>query len=76
LADSNLIALLSNLQIRIYNLLGKVVRTMVNSQQSPGAYELNWDGRDDQNRLVAGGIFILQLKTEGLVEREKITFLK
>ncbi len=66
----------SDVQIRIYNLLGKVVKTMVNSHQSPGEYELNWDGKDDQNRLVAGGIFILELKTERFVEREKITFLK
>lgn len=66
----------SDVQIRIYNLLGKVVRTMVNSHQSPGEYELNWDGKDEQNRLVAGGIFILELKAEGFVERGKITFLK
>jgi len=66
----------SDVQIRIYNLLGKVVRTMVSPQQSAGAYELTWDGKDDQNRLAAGGIFILELKTEGVVEREKITFLK
>ncbi|UCE07157.1 MAG: FG-GAP repeat protein [bacterium] len=66
----------SDVQIRIYNLLGKIVKTLVNKHQSPGAYELNWDGKDDETRLVAGGIYILELKTEKLIERKKITFLK
>jgi len=66
----------SDVQIRIYNLLGKVVRTLVNSQQSPGEYELNWDSKDDQNRLVAGGIFIVEMRANEFIKRQKITLLK
>jgi hypothetical protein len=49
---------------------------LLNSYQSPGAYELTWDGKDDQNRLVAGGILIVEMRTNEFIERQKITLLK
>jgi hypothetical protein len=54
----------SDVQIRIYNLLGELAKLLRNTHQSPGAYEVLWDGLDEQNKIVAGGIFILELKTE------------
>jgi len=66
----------SDVQISIYNLLGKVVRTMVNSHQSPGAYEVLWDGLDEQNKMVAGGIFIVEMRANEFIKRQKITLLK
>jgi len=43
--------------LRIHNLAGRVVRTLVNSQQKPGRYTLRWDGRDKAGRRLAAGVY-------------------
>lgn len=48
--------------LRIYNLLGQEVRTLVNKQQAAGAYTVQWDGKDNAGRQVASGIYIYRLK--------------
>lgn len=65
-----------DVQIRIYNLLGELVKVLSNTHQSPGAYEVLWDGLDEQNKMVAGGIFIVEMRANAFIERQKITLLK
>ncbi len=47
--------------IRIYNILGKEVRELVNTVQPPGHYGVIWDGRDNSGKEVASGIYFYQL---------------
>lgn len=47
--------------IRVYTLSGRLVRTMVNERLSPGAYEVGWDGLDDQGRAAAPGVYIARM---------------
>ena len=47
-----------NVIIKIYNILGKEISTPVNQKQSPGTYEISWDGNNYPNgvyfyRLIA-----------------------
>jgi hypothetical protein len=41
---------------------GRVVRTLVNSVQTPGRYSVRWDGRDNHGRLLANGIYFCTLR--------------
>jgi len=45
----------------IYNILGQKVKTLVNSLLEKGAYNLSWNGTDDDNKRVASGIFFYRL---------------
>jgi hypothetical protein len=47
--------------LKIFNLLGQEVRTLVNQQQAAGAYSLIWDGKDNFGQQVSTGIYIFQL---------------
>jgi flagellar hook assembly protein FlgD len=49
-------------ELRIYNLLGQVVRTLQQAPAPAGYHQVLWDGRDDQGRLVAGGIYLYRLR--------------
>lgn len=49
-------------QIEILNVLGKRVRLLVSEFQAAGRYSARWDGRDENGREVASGIFICQLR--------------
>ena len=37
----------SNVQLRVYNVLGQVVRTLVDEEVAPGQYQVIWNGRDN-----------------------------
>lgn len=62
--------------LRIYNVLGEVVRTLVNEPRSPGIYYEVWDGKDDQGKEVASGIYFYRLKAGKFSETKKMVLLK
>ncbi|MBU1357106.1 MAG: VCBS repeat-containing protein [Candidatus Edwardsbacteria bacterium] len=51
--------------LKIYNLLGQEVRTLVNEFKSSGVYNLQWNGRDAGNRKVASGVYLVKLESQG-----------
>ena len=48
--------------LRVYNVAGQLVRTVVNSQQDAGTYGATWDGRDGTGRQVSAGVYLYQLR--------------
>ena len=50
-------------KLAVYNILGKLVRTLVNNEQPAGEYKIFWDGRDEKGNLVPGGIYFYRLWT-------------
>jgi hypothetical protein len=47
--------------LKVYNLLGKEIRTLVNESRPAGRSTVVWDGRDHHGRLVAPGIYMYKL---------------
>ena len=62
-------------QLRIFNLRGQEVRTLVDERQQSGAKQVRWDGRDAAGKTVASGIYIYFLKTNHFVEKRKMILL-
>ncbi|MBI5805528.1 S8 family serine peptidase [candidate division TA06 bacterium] len=48
--------------LKVYNVAGQLVRTLVNSKQPAGSYAVKWDGRDDGQRKLAAGIYLYRLE--------------
>jgi parallel beta-helix repeat protein len=51
----------SHTSLKIYDLSGKVVRTLVNEHQETGYYTLEWDGRDDSGEKASSGVYFTRL---------------
>ncbi len=51
--------------LRLYNILGQEVKTLVDEEQPGGNYRVQWDGRDDSGRQVASGVYFYRLKVTG-----------
>ncbi len=68
----------AEVEITIYNVLGKIVRTLVNKKQFPGNHRILWDGKDDSGVEVASGIYFCKLKVSGvdLVKAKKMVLLR
>lgn len=45
----------------IYDVQGRRVRALVDSEQAAGLHTLRWDGTDDTGRQVASGVYVLRL---------------
>jgi hypothetical protein len=51
----------SKVQIIIYDILGRKVKTLVDNQIAPGTYRATWDGRDDNGLGVASGVYLYRI---------------
>jgi len=51
--------------LKIYNILGQEVRTLVDKEQISGYYSVVWEGRDKEGRPVASGVYFYRLKVVG-----------
>ena len=61
----------SFVHLRIYDVQGRIVRTLVEQRKSPGAYRVTWKGDNDMGQPVAAGVYFLRLDvgTERLVRK-------
>lgn len=62
--------------LKIYNILGQEIKTLVNEIQNEGIYAVEWDGTDWQGSEVAGGIYFIRLHTGDQVQTRRIILLK
>jgi hypothetical protein len=51
----------SKVQLIIYDILGRKVRTLVDNPMAPGTYKTIWDGRDDNGLGVASGVYLYRI---------------
>ena len=50
--------------LRIYDLSGRLVRTLVDGEQGAGLHTVVWDGRDSSGKKVAGGVYFYRLSVQ------------
>jgi len=62
-------------ELRIYNLEGRLVRTLMQGELGSGRHELRWGGLDDAGRKVAGGIYFYGLRAPGIEESRRMILL-
>ncbi|HDQ00087.1 MAG TPA: T9SS type A sorting domain-containing protein, partial [bacterium] len=62
--------------IKIYNLLGQEVFTLVDEIKTAGAYQLHWDGRNAYGQIVPSGSYIYQMRTRQFVASKKMYLTK
>jgi flagellar hook assembly protein FlgD len=64
--------------LKIYNVAGQLVRTLVDEQQAPNTAGLavTWEGVDDAGREVASGVYFYRLVTKSFTQTKKMVFLK
>src|SRR5690554_3945503 len=52
---------LSNISIKVFNILGKEITTLLNKELSPGSYTIDWDARDSNGQLLPSGVYLIKL---------------
>jgi flagellar hook assembly protein FlgD len=63
-------------RLRIFDVKGRIVRTLVDKSQGAGDHVSVWDGTDDQGRAVSSGVYSYLLEAPGFDGSEKIVILR
>jgi flagellar hook assembly protein FlgD len=62
--------------LRIYDVLGRQVRTLVAGRRSVGPQSVEWDGRDDSGRDLASGIYVAQLQAAEHRQTQRLVLIR
>ncbi|MBI4719744.1 MAG: T9SS type A sorting domain-containing protein, partial [Chitinivibrionia bacterium] len=62
--------------LHVYDIRGLLVRRLVEGEQSPGATRVFWNGRNDDGRRCASGVYFYRLTAPGFTETRKMVMLQ
>ena len=66
----------ARVQLDLYDVRGRLVRSLVDATLEPGLHHAEWDGRDARGRAVASGAYLALLRTGGEQRRTKLVLLR
>jgi hypothetical protein len=62
--------------LRVYDVSGRLVRTLADGTEGPGKKTVTWDGRNDRGRMVASGVYFYRLTSETFTKTRKMLLMK
>jgi hypothetical protein len=71
-----LLAQPGEVRLELWNLLGQRVRVLVAGARDAGAHQAWWDGRDEEGRELASGIYLCRLQAGGFSQTRKLLLLR
>ena len=60
----------------IYNIKGQKVRTLINDHRDAGSHKIVWNGKDDNGKSVASGVFFYRMKSGKYSSTKKMILMK
>jgi hypothetical protein len=70
LADESMVSL------KVYDMKGTLVKTLLNENQSSGHKTVKWDGTSDLGQKVSAGLYLYRIQTDGFTSTKKMALLK
>ena len=70
LADESMVSL------KVYDMKGILVKTLLSEKQSSGYKTVKWDGTSDFGQKVSAGLYLYRIQTEGFTTTKKMALLK
>lgn len=66
----------SKVSLKIYNIKGQLVRTLLDKEVEAGQHKVVWDGKNQKGEIVASGIYFYRLKAGDYVSVKKMGLVK
>ena len=66
----------SNVTLRVFNMMGQEVITLINEKKSYGNYSISWNGLDTKGVNVASGVYFAELRTRNERRITKMLLMK
>jgi len=65
-----------HVRLKIYDLRGALVRTLVDEVYNPGVHSAVWDGTDETGSKVSSGVYIYRLQADGFTKTRKMLLMR
>jgi len=62
--------------VRIFDIQGRHVSTLVQKSMSPGVYRVAWNGKNDRGEALGSGVYFAQIQSGGSKQSVRLTMLK
>jgi len=62
--------------LKIYNILGQQVKTLVNERKLPGYYSIQWQGDNDSDTHVSSGIYIYRMIAGSFIKSKTMVLVR
>jgi flagellar hook assembly protein FlgD len=62
--------------LKIYNILGQEVRTLVDEEKGPGYYTVTWDGRNEEGNEVPSGVYFYRIEANDFRATRRMVLMK
>lgn len=62
--------------LKVYNIVGQEVRTLVSGVKAEGKHDVTWDGKDNFGRPVSSGMYLYRLKAGNHTKTRRMIYLK
>jgi hypothetical protein len=66
----------ASVTLRVYDIAGRLVATLVEGTTAAGVHQARWDGRNAGGSSVASGIYFVRLRTPEYSEVQRVTRLR
>jgi len=62
--------------LKVYNILGQLVRTLVDEEKAAGRHQVSWDGRDQSGGQLSSGVYLYRLEVGDLRVTKRMLLLR
>jgi len=66
----------NDVTIKVYDMLGKEIKTLINEYKPAGNYNVIWNGLDNNNKPVPSGVYVYSLEVNGWSKSRKMILMK
>jgi flagellar hook assembly protein FlgD len=66
----------TSVSIRVYDVAGRLVRTLVDDFQPAGGHLATWDGRSEQGSRMTNGVYFVHVRIGNEARQVRVTFLQ
>jgi len=66
----------AHVSLKIYDVTGRLIRTLIEGKQGAGHHAVNWDGKSINGRSISSGIYFYCLTSKGFSQTYKMLILK
>ena len=62
--------------IKIYDVTGRLIKTLADRPMTQGEHQIDWDRKDAQGNAVSAGTYVLQFNVRGEIETRKLSIVR
>lgn len=63
-------------RLRLYDMLGQLVTTLVDREVAAGKHSVVWDGRNERGEFVATGVYLYRMEVASVVRTKKLVLAR